>query len=147
MTGPEFSEAYARFVARIDSEDALIDNRVQWLLVSQGLLFTAFGFSVSGAKVATGAQHRVGQVLPWLGLATSLLLLLSIVAAFATAAEARHTLQVLYLKSVDEPTRQRHRRLSAYPQASRRSWHFFAGFAAPLLLPVAFAIGWLVLIL
>ncbi len=49
-----FEEAYERYCREIDKEDSLIDQRLNWMLAAQALLFGALGVSGPGGVSAIG---------------------------------------------------------------------------------------------
>ncbi len=66
-------------------EDELINHRLSWLLVSQTILFAGYGL-VSGGSDGEGytlssEALRIGGMIPWLGLGTSLAILIGVGAA------------------------------------------------------------------
>ena len=62
-----FKDTYERYCREIDKEDNLIDQRLNWMLASQTLLFGAFG--VSGKQIA-GLMY---WIIPIVGIGISIL--------------------------------------------------------------------------
>ena len=66
-----------------DDENNLINQRLTWLGVFEGLLFTTYGFifSADPEKVDEALRKQLEMMIPLFGLATSLLILLGVLAA------------------------------------------------------------------
>ena len=131
MSAPEnqVEKVYERFCRELDKEDELLKDRVNWLLISQAILFAAVGFSSDGAGAG------IAQVVPWVGIALALAIWLSIWAAISSYSRYRTELDALRELAGD---------LAAeYPQLNRSQQHLSLGFIAPLLLPPIFLAAWL----
>jgi hypothetical protein len=153
----EFTETYARYTSRMDAEDALIDQRMSWLLVSQSILFAALGLgSFAGSDGATETT-TFQQVIPWVGAAGALLQWISIMAAVLTELRDRRELirhyedrrSELNLSHDDDagtlpPIGQLLRGL--FPLVEPKSLRFYFGFAAPVCIPLVFLVGWSVIL-
>lgn len=61
-----FQPEYGRYCRQIDNEDGLVNQRINWLLSSQSILFAALGLTGKGTPVS------VLQAVPWVGLGSSL---------------------------------------------------------------------------
>jgi hypothetical protein len=153
----EFIEIYARYTARMDAEDALIDHRMQWLLLSQSILFAALGLGSLAASDAPSAPTTFRLVIPWVGAAGALLQWLSIMAAVLTELRDRADLcrhyqerrQELAARPDDDagqlpPPGQLMRGL--FPLVEAASFRFYFGFAAPVFTPLVFLVGWIVVL-
>ncbi len=94
---PEQKELlYDRYRGKIEHEDNLINQRIMWMITLHGLLFTAYGFSLSSEATALSYiksapdAYRVFQTnlidlrtaMIWIGMGSSLTALLGVVAAF-----------------------------------------------------------------
>lgn len=105
-------------------EDQLINHRLTWLLVSQTLLFAAYGALLNTRcdVLFLSKISKILDVLPLLGIGIALVLLLSILAAC-------HALRIL-----------RNNKDSFQLQASTNT--HLIGLIAPVLLPVIFIFAW-----
>jgi hypothetical protein len=94
---PEQKELlYDRYRGKIEHEDNLINQRIMWMITLHGLLFTAYGFSLSAEatalsyiKTAPDAYSLfktnlidLRNAMIWIGMGSSLTALLGVVAAF-----------------------------------------------------------------
>ena len=121
---------------RIDRETDLIVQRTAWVVGSQAFLFSAYAVSLNGpvhaASPAIAAKSRLLIVLiPWVSLVSLALLLVTIGAGVAAWLRLR-----LHAERTDP------RAHSLEGGTGVR----FAGLAAPLLVPVAFLVTWLALL-
>ncbi len=74
-------ELYRALREQWTHEDALVNYRLMWLILSEGLLFTAYG-------TLSPAEHRwLIFGFPFVGIATTALIAVSIEAAFAATEE------------------------------------------------------------
>jgi hypothetical protein len=120
---------------RIDRETDLIVQRTAWVVGSQAFLFSAYAVALNGpvhaATPALAAKSRLLVVLiPWVSLVCLTLLLVTIGAGAAAWFRLRAHHPDSSLDSVEGGTVVR-----------------LAGLAAPLLVPVAFFVTWLALLL
>ena len=81
----EFYEACQNFVIH---QNTLVNERLTWLLVAQGLLFTAFGIVID--KDGDYMIHRLRRVLPIFGFLSSLLIGLGIAGALRAVTQANN---------------------------------------------------------
>lgn len=163
----ELEHTYDYWTKRIDSEDQLIDHRMQWLLVSQGLIFTAIGFGgATSAATIRPVGHTISavvRVIPWVGFITATFQWISIMAAIITSHWAKQKLATYYQEwqhRVDNASKQtpplwiiRHRSRALrperpnFPQFQRARLGFYAGFAAPLIVPPVFIAAWIYVVI
>jgi len=127
-----FSANYGRYTAQMDKEDSLINNRINWLLASHTFLFAAVGVG----KGITGQDigETLAFVVPILGLASSLLIWISIIGAIRSFCRYRYMLNKVCCKNHD-PSYQ-------YPQLHRDKSNIVLGFLAPIGVPLVLAWGW-----
>jgi hypothetical protein len=127
----------------IHFEHAQIATRMSWYVTSQSFLFAAFAISGS-------AGHRfcwLSRLMPWLGIFTSLLIGLALLAASESLgrlrAYRREIVQGDGALSGLSPllrTRQEESRLVHF---KRKAWIHGLGLAPPLLMPWLFLFCWL----
>ncbi len=120
---------YERYCQAMDKEDGLIDQRVNWLLVSQSILFAALGISSQEIVEVTIV------VIPIVGMGASLLIGVSILAAFLSFLRYRRILLEECPRTTDSKRR--------YPQLHRRPANIALGLTSPILLPVLFCGAWI----
>ena len=121
MTSPH--EEYLAGRQKWEHEDHLINQRLTWLLNSQSLLFAAYALALHSTTVAKVDPriYKVLNTLPLVGIASSALILMGIIAA----TEAMRVLK----KS----------KRFTYDVRSRTTW---CGLAPAYLLPILFIVGW-----
>lgn len=128
-----FKTVYDRYEAKLDEENDLVNNRVNWLLATQTILFAAIKIGKENTSVEVLNAIRV------VGFCSSIALLCSIFAACASFKQYRNQLLEKYegvgdsIEKID------------YPQLTRRICHLYAGDFGSLALPAIFAIGWLII--
>ena len=79
-------------------EDNLVNHRLMWLILSEGLLFTAYG-TVSSAKL-----HWLVFGFPFFGIAVAALIGVGIFTAYAATAEIRRTFDAAGLERLSRLT-------------------------------------------
>jgi hypothetical protein len=119
-------KTYSEYREQWTHEDELINHRLGWLLTSQTILYAGYGLLLqvpgekSNPQADGGNQIKdLTQVLGWIGIATSIFIFLSIVAAVTA-------LCVLRKKGGLNP--------------GRVAFHL--GLVSPLSLPLVFLAGW-----
>ena len=130
-------DAHLFLRARIDRETDLIFQRTAWVVGSQAFLFSAYAVSLSGpAHAATPAiaakSHLLIVLIPWVSLVSLFLLLVTIGAGVAAWRRLR-----LHADRVNPKAHA----LEGGPAVR------LAGLAAPLLVPVAFLMTWVALLM
>ncbi len=126
-----FEQQYERYCERIEKEDKLISERMNWLLLSQTLLFGSLGLSRK--------ETNISDIIPFVGLFTSIFLSLSIIAAILTSQSCRKYI-------VEKNAELNETELREYPQIQRNRTHLILGFLAPIAVPLVFAGSWLFII-
>jgi hypothetical protein len=133
-TKSSVEDYYKLFRDQIVHEDNLINNRTNWLLAAQGLLFAALGVLIKtpeGGAVSSKVKLLM-NVIPAVGISVTIFTFLSVLgAAMAMCdikekwAEQRIDANLPPLQCKDTPRR--------------------LGFAAAFLIPVIFIVAWLVI--
>jgi hypothetical protein len=129
----------ARLVrGRIDRENDLLAHRTTWVVTSQAFLFTAYALCVANvAHMQTGAATRsvvlLMRLLPWTGMASIVLLYVTLVGALR---EMRRLRRMLAPRGAVERAV-----LETDPKAR------IFGLAAPLGIPAVYLVTWLTLLL
>lgn len=108
-------------------EDQLINHRLGWLLVSQTILFAGYGFVLQNSdssldKAAAQSVASLKELLPWLGMITSLLVLVGVMGALL----AMHQLKKQYPDETVDVT----------------WWTTLMGWLCGAGLPMTFVIAW-----
>ena len=124
------TKRYDRYSQLLNKEDGLVDQRVNWLLVSQSILFAALG--VSRAEMS----GLITKVVPWVGIGSATLIGVSVLAAVSTFVRLRRTMLNVCPPSQDLD--------QSLPQLHKRWQNIALGFVAPLALPVLFCVAWIV---
>lgn len=133
-------DKYERYHHELDKEDGLVNDRVNWLLLSQSILFAAIGFA------GKGTAQVIYKVVPALGCALSVAIGLSIVAAICSICRFR--------KLMKENCSAKQYPPEEYPQLARRKGNIWArcdgniwlGHIAALFMPPIFIGAWVYLI-
>ena len=125
-------DIYARYCIEIDKEDRLINDRVNWLLVSQSILFAAIGFARERAfEIMEG-------VIPVVGCALSVAIWISVVAAIRSCMRYRKLLEQSSVSKINTD--------KEYPQLHRDPVNLWMGHLAPVTIPGVFIVAWSYLI-
>lgn len=88
----EVERLYHRIRAKIEHEDNLVNQRIMWMITLQGLLFTAYGFSLSAEATSLSVSSSdkmsfistltiLRQAMVAIGVGSSLATLLGVIAA------------------------------------------------------------------
>jgi hypothetical protein len=113
---------------QIGREDSLVNNRLTWLLTTQGLLFAAFALVLEkdGAQLL---KNELIKVLPLVGIVLSILCLLGVVGAIVT------------IRGLQKRWRKLDYDFAPPPCGVGCAWGF--GFIPSLGLPLSFLYAWL----
>jgi hypothetical protein len=125
-------DKYARYWQELDKEDKLVNDRVNWLLLSQSILFAAIGFA------GKGDGGSIATVVPWAGFFLSAFIWVSVAAAVSSGLRFR--------KLMDKNCPQDAYPDGAYPQVRRPRWNVGFGHIAPIFMPSVFVGAWVWLI-
>jgi hypothetical protein len=120
--------------SRIEHEDNLINQRVSWLVSSQSFLLTGFAIAANGPVqdpgLPSGAlRARLMSLLPWVGIASAVLVIIAMIGGFMALAELRRLGKGAF------PTERT-------PLIVRTRVQFL-GVSAPAVLPVVFLLTWI----
>ena len=126
-------EAYDRYCRQIDKEDNLMDQRLNWMLASQSLLFGAFG--VSHQEIA----ELMYLIIPIVGIGASILVGISVRGAVASLKQYRGNLEEACPQKCDK---EKH-----FPQLHRDPENLYLGLVSPKTLPWLFLGAWIVIII
>ncbi len=126
------SDEYDRYCHQIDKEDGLIDQRVNWLLASQSILFAAVGISDGGSA------NDIIKVIPFVGIGCSIGIGFSILAAVRSIKRYREILQKKCPSDQDL--------LWCYPQLHRNPQNLLLGLISPIAVPTIFVLAWIVVL-
>ncbi|MEM7206485.1 MAG: hypothetical protein AAF434_01550 [Pseudomonadota bacterium] len=114
-----------------EHEDHLINQRMTWLGVTQTLLFAAYGLLLTQSNVQDGMSkdklHELSELLPIVGVLTSSVILIGIIAAFLAMCELKKKCNLECLGITDNTT--------------------YMGLTCGLGLPVIFVAAWVKLLL
>lgn len=127
---------YAQLRHRIEHEDSLIVSRLAWLMASESFLFTAYAIVINGSGMVTEVRERLIRLIAVVGIVTSSLILVGILAAIRAIAWLRDQCRA---RIPDETA------LGLPPLYPPRSI-VLAGLLAPVVLPVSFVAVWLYLL-
>jgi hypothetical protein len=121
---------------RLGYEDDLINQRVSWLASSQSFLLTAYAITVNGlaadeTKPLVHVQRKLLSLLPIVGMACVLLVVVALVGGLIARSELRRFAATMVPRNelflINNPTTE------------------FLGVSAPVLIPVVFLVIWCVL--
>ena len=119
---------YGYIAHQIEREDGLVNYRLTWMLTTQGLLFAALAL-LTGTAIDTEIRAMLAWLLPWIGIALSVIALVGVSAA-------NH--QITYLKKKWE--------MLDYDKAPRPygwPWAWRFGLVPSVCLPVVFIAAWI----
>lgn len=137
-------EYYKLAREKIVHEDNLVNNRTNWLLAAQGLLFAAFGVVVDFIKAGKPVPHEVKflmKVFPWVGIFIAFFAFLSVLGA------------ILAMKGINADWDTRIKEMSAagvkimLPHLQCEKCPKVFGLAAPFFIPPLFICAWLVILM
>ena len=129
----DFSQRYDRYCRQLDKEDQLINERINWLLVSQSLLFAAVGLS------SEGVTSIILKAVPWVGLFSSVGIGVSVLAAALSLKRYRKILLDKVCCPSSDPDKY-------YPQLHRSKPNILLGLVSPIVLPLVFCVAWIYVI-
>ena len=138
----EADHALADIIHRqLEHEDGLMVNRLSWLVASQSFLFTAYAIVLNSVPQAqstatTPRQELLRNLLPVLGLTTSGLIYLGVLAGMCVCTALRRLLR-----------EHRGRGAAIGGVILGTATTYSLGLAAPLLLPPLFFVAWTTLLL
>jgi hypothetical protein len=123
--------------SRIEHEDNLINQRVSWLVSSQSFLLTGFAIAANGPVQDPGLpagalRARLMSLLPGVGIACAVLVLIAMFGGFMALGELR---RIAKEKFTAERT----------PLIVRTRVEFL-GISAPAVLPVVFLLTWIAIV-
>jgi hypothetical protein len=133
---------YAIVRGQIEHEDNLIGQRLSWLVAAQAFLFTAYAITVSNS----GPNHTQPvidrmRLLLWIVPITAILTCALIYATIIAGSIAIVALRRLYHSHAD------HSECPGLPPVLGYRRTLVLGQIGPLLLPLVFLAGWLILLL
>ena len=126
-------DAYDRYCRQIDKEDSLIDQRLNWMLASQSLLFVALG--ISSQQIA-GLMYLI---IPIVGIGVSILVGVSVRAAVLSW---QH-----YRENLEESCPQEYDQKKHFPQLHREPKNLSHGFVSAKTLPCLFLGAWILILI
>jgi hypothetical protein len=115
-------------------EDQLINNRLTWLLASEALLFASFGLIMSSDKVGPEKIDNWTLIFFFVGLSLAGLTFVSIVAAVLANL-------VYFFKLKKKKKKYEELTLGVFPPSTVAAW------IVACLIPLAFAAGWLLILI
>lgn len=134
------SDFYDAVRRRIEQEDNFNVNRLTWLMASQSFLFSAFALVVNGlvGNLALGHspyehyQALLFRMIPMLGLVSCVSIYIGVIGGMVALRQLRQMVQ----------ERVGHESRPPLTGARRTRW---LGQVAPLFLPPAFIVAWMIL--
>ena len=126
-------DTYERYCRQIDKEDNLIDQRLNWMLVSQSLLFGALGLS---DKQIAGLMYFI---IPLVGIGVSILVGESVRAAVKSLKHYRDDLEKACRPGDDKNL--------CLPQLHREPQNLSRGLVSPKSLPWLFFGAWILILI
>jgi hypothetical protein len=141
---PSMKDSYTLFRDRIVHEDNLINNRTNWLLGAQSLLFAAFGILLrtideNHSATVTSTINSLKHVIPIIGISISVLTIGGVSGAISTMVGMRDEWNDLCSKRVFASSD------VICPKVMTQKGAMWLGFLAPVLVPVVFTIVWCVI--
>ena len=123
---------------QLEHEDQLLTQRLNWFILSQSFLFTAYAI-VTREQIVRASDHvvRLVVLIPTVALCTSTVIFVSIVAGLLTMRRIRHEFAARATAARDE----------ALPPLHGRGHLRMLGMLAPTALPLVFCAVWLMLLI
>jgi len=123
---------------QIQHEDSLILQRLAWLTAAQSFLFTAYAITANAGgeprnPVLSKQQDLLLTIIPAVACLSGILIYCSVIAGVLVQNRLRDA-YATHVVSVGD-----------LPEIQGSRFTFWLGLAAPILLPLVFLIGWLVL--
>jgi hypothetical protein len=123
---------------RLDRENDLLMQRTAWVVATQAFLFSAYAIALndralSATATVTAKSRVLLKVIPWIGIASLVLLHVTISAAAIALARLRR-----HVSASSDP------RLHVLDSGAITH---MAGLVAPLLIPAAFMVTWVILLI
>jgi hypothetical protein len=115
---------------RRNHQDTLIHTRLNFFLVSQSFLFTAYAISQADRNASV---NTLGLVIPWLGILTTISAYVAILVGIRTFSQIRTDMHRLY----PSPT---------LIERGPINW-LFGGFNPAILVPPVFLAAWVIVLL
>ena len=126
-------EPYKRYCRQLDKEDTLIDQRLNWMIASQSLLFAALGLTNNSLF------SIISIVVPIVGLCVSYFVGISVRAAVSSYYKYSDKLVRACSPSADTEFH--------FPQLHRDEKNIRRGFKSALVLPWVFLGAWVIVLL
>ena len=131
----EFVKSYNRYCRQIDKEDDLVDKRINWLFMSQSLLFAALGLS-SGID----SGETLLRVIPGVGFWSSLAITFTVCSASMGLIRYRWLLRGAW-DDLTYAEKDKHN-IRYFPQLRRSNIIISFGLIPGALIPIIFCFGW-----
>ncbi len=132
----DFYEAARR---RIEHEDNLNVNRLSWLMASQSFLFSAYAVVVNGLVVTApvqslyqGQQEVIFRMIPMLGLVSCVSIYIGVIGGVVALRKLRKMVE----SNLSDDSR---------PSLIGTLHTRWLGLVAPIVLPLAFIVAWMIL--
>ncbi|HXU68607.1 MAG TPA: hypothetical protein VN947_04720 [Polyangia bacterium] len=135
---PSAIDWYRLLRSELEHEDALLTQRLNWFVMSQSFLFTAFAIVTANAERSAAARTAVPLALfiPVVALCTSVAIAISIAAGLLTMRRIRREFAARTSDGGDE-----------LPPLHGRGHLRALGMVAPTVLPLVFTAVWLALLI
>ena len=143
--GTSVENYYKLFRDQIVHEDNLINNRTNWLLAAQGLLFAAFGVLVGMSEGCSPVPSKVKflmNVIPAVGIFATIFTLLSVLGAVIAMGDIKEKWEETKNKLKGEGEIDDNIPLIQCKGISKR-----LGFVAPFFIPGIFIVAWFVILI
>ena len=143
--GTSVEHYYKLFRDQIVHEDNLINNRTNWLLAAQGLLFAAFGVLVNTSKGFSQVPSRVKllmNVIPAVGIFVTIVTLLSVLGAVIAMGDIVREWEKTKNKLKGEGEID-----ANIPPIQCKGISKRLGFVAPFFIPGIFIVAWFVILI
>ena len=141
-TGSSVEDYYKLFRDQIVHEDNLINNRTNWLLAAQGLLFAAFGVLVNTSKGFSHVPSKVKllmNVIPAVGIFVTIFTFLSVLGAALAMRDIKKDWKKISKKWEEQKID------IVLPPLQCKGASKWLGFVAPFFIPGIFIAAWLVI--
>jgi hypothetical protein len=135
MYDPDPHALFQTIRSEIKHEDDLIGQRVSWFTASQAFLLTALAIANRGeTTLPSPANNALFPLIPFVALASSVLIFLGVLAGIAALFQWRRRLLALTAQYPD------------VPRLHREGWIMALGWTVPIALPLVFITAWVYLL-
>jgi hypothetical protein len=128
--------------SQIEHEDNLINQRLSWFVAAQAFLFSAYAIILNAPSQARLQSFATQQeilvfLIPLVAIGVGILIYITVIAAMLAMANLRRLLE----------SHAKEKEIAVLPPVQGYRQTLLPGQASPILIPLLFMIGWIVLLI